>query len=112
MLEQNETNEYWPGVWSHRRNLHYQPGLLLFVELEVLVKASSGIVFSHCLMYLKLGELVRMIFILQLKGGASVTFWHCGLALTSISLDIPKERQCETGKVFIEQCLNFSTKSF
>lgn len=48
--------------------------------------------FFHCLIYLKIGELVRIIFILQLKGGASVIFWHCGLALTAIPLDIPKVR--------------------
>lgn len=92
MLEQCETNEYWPGVWSHRRHLRYLPGMLILLELEMLVRASSGTVFSHCLIYLKIGELVKIIFIFQLKGGASVIFWHCGLALTAIPLDIPKKR--------------------
>lgn len=55
MLEQCETNEYWPAVGSHRRGLQYQSGLLIFMELEVLVKASFGIVFSHCLIYFKKG---------------------------------------------------------
>lgn len=91
MLEQWGTNEYCPGVWSHRRNLQYQPGLLIIGELVVLVKVSSGTVFPHCLLYLKMGELVTIIFIWQLEGGTSIIFWHCGLALTVIPLDIPKE---------------------
>lgn len=68
MLEQCETNEYWLAVGSHRRGLQYQPGLLVFMELEVLVKASFGIVFSHCPIYLKNGGVGQNYFFLAVKG--------------------------------------------
>lgn len=43
----------------------------------------------------------ELFFFLQFKGGDSVIFQHCGLAVTVTPLDMPEERQCQAQERYL-----------